>query len=344
MDREEIAEVLSLYPAGSIKKITPAIGGLTNDNFFVDTDQGQFFLRRRNPAITPDSIDFELSLIDHLFADGFPTAPIIRTAEGAFRVELNGRYWELYRRLPGEHFKVENLEQVRSAARLLARFHRAAADYPFKPSNIADRNIDLSKAQKVIDQFEDEARRRIWLIGPVVAPKLADFFRSQADVVVDCIKPITDLPKTLIHGDFQPSNILFKGNEAAALLDFGEASLFYRAYDVAKALLRFSTLKPDYHSQMDMEPSMDLVRAMAFLEAYQSELPLSETELLAMPALLRGTYLYDVGFFMGTEKNPARKIIHLIRAWRFIHWLKTSREVIREMLFPGRGVLPTCSY
>jgi len=344
MDREEIATVLSLYPVGSIKKISPAIGGLTNDNFFVDTDHGQFFLRRRNPAIPPDSIDFELSLIDHLFAEGFPTAPIIRTSGGTFRIELNGRYWEMYRRLPGEHFKVENLDQVQSAARLLARFHKAAADYPVRPSHIVDRNIDLSKARKVIDLFEYEAKRRLWLVGPVVAPMLADFFRSQADVVVDCIKPITDLPKTLIHGDFQPSNILFKGNEAAALLDFGEASLFYRAYDVAKALLRFSTLKPDYQSQMDMDHCMDLIRARAFLEAYQSELPLSETELRALPALLRGTYLYDVGFFMGSEKNPARKVIHLIHAWRFIYWLKTSRDEIRKMLFPGRDVLPTCSY
>lgn len=344
MDREEIDTVLSLYPVGSIKKISPAIGGLTNENFFVDTDLGQFFLRRRNPAIPPDSIDFELCLIDYLFANGFPTAPIIRTSDGAFRVELNGRYWEMYRRLPGERFNVERLDQVRSAARLLARFHKAAADYPFRPSRIVDRNIDLSKAQKVIDQFEDEAKRSLWLIGMVVAPMLAEFFRSQADVVVDCIKPIADQPKTLIHGDFQPSNILFKGNEAVTLLDFGETALFYRAYDVAKALLRFSTLKPDYHSQMDMEPFMDLVRAMAFLEAYQSELPLSETELLAMPALLRGTYLYDVGFFLSSEKNPARKVIHLIQAWRFLHWLKISRGEIREMLFPGRDVQLTCSY
>lgn len=343
MDREEIDTVLSLYPIGSIVKITPAVGGLTNDNFFVDTDQGQFFLRRRNLAYPPDSIDFELSLIDHLVADGFPTAPVIRTADGAFRVELNGRYWEMYRRLAGEHFKVENLEQVRSAARLLARFHKAAADYPVRPSHIKDRDVDLSKAQRVIDQFETEGGRRLGPIGPLVMPRIADFFRSQAEVVITCVQPLTDLPKTLIHGDFQPSNVLFQGSEAVALLDFGDTSLFYRAYDVAKAILRFSTLKPNYRSQMDMAPRMDLARARAFLEAYQSELPLSETELKAMPALLRGTYLYDVGFFMGTEKNPLGKFIQLIRVWRFLRWLELYRDRILEMLFPGREVPPVCA-
>jgi homoserine kinase type II len=344
MDREEIEEVISHYSIGHVRKITPAIGGLTNDNTFVDTDQGQFFLRRRNPSFTPDSIDFELGLIDRLFRDGFPTAPVVRTSKGALRVELGGRNWELYHRLPGEHFDVENIEQVRSAARLLARFHRAAADYPVRPGHILDRNVDLSRVHKVIDQFEEEAERRVWLIGPFVSPMIADFFRRQADIVVDCIKPITGLPKTMIHGDFQPSNILFKGNEAIALLDFGETSLFYRAYDVAKAILRFSTLKPGYSSQMDMAPRMDLIRANAFLDAYQSELPLSESELQAMPALLRGTYLYDVGFFMGSEKNPAKKVVHLISAWRFIYWLKAHRDEIRKMLFPGRDVVPACSY
>jgi homoserine kinase type II len=343
MDDREIADVLSHYPVGSVKKVMPAVGGLTNDNFFVEAEEGQFFLRRRNASYPPESIDFELELINHLVSDGFPTAPLIRTREGSFRVKLDGRYWELYRRLPGEHFRVDSLVQVRNAARLLARFHQAAADYQVRPRHILDRDVDLSKVERVINQFEAEARRRAGPLGPVLAPMLSGFFRRHGAAVVDCIQPLAGLPRVLIHGDFQPSNILFQGDQATALLDFGEAALFYRAFDVAKAVLRFATLKPGYRSQMDIETHLDLERVKAFIEAYQSELPLSEIELRTMPALLRGVYLYDMGFFMGTEKSLAGKVKQLIRSWLFLRWLRGSRGRIMRILFPGRDVQPTCS-
>ena len=75
----------------------------------------------------------------------------------------------------------------------------------------------------------------------MLAPSLAGFFRSQADLVLKGMEPLSGQPLVLIHGDFQPSNILFQGNSAIALLDFGDAGFSYRAYDVARAILRFAT-------------------------------------------------------------------------------------------------------
>lgn len=325
-----ISFVLSHYQLGRLKTIEPALGGMTSDNWFVESAQGKYFLRRRNPCFTPESIDFEMGLIEHLLALGFPTAPLIRTRDGRLRVDVEGRHWELYEYLSGERFSATNLAQIRSSARLLARFHRSAAGYKVRP--VPERIVDLSRIEHFIDIFEEELKARTKALGTVLAPSLAGFFRGQADLVLKGIEPLSRQPLVLIHGDFQPSNILFQEDRATALLDFGDVSFSYRAYDVARAILRFSTLKADWGRQQDIVPLLDLERVRAFMGSYQSELPLTRKEISVIPDLLRGIYLYDTGFFLGKETNPLRQISWLYSAWQFTKLIDGSSENLREIL------------
>ncbi|MDM7912239.1 MAG: homoserine kinase [Methanotrichaceae archaeon] len=329
----EISLVLSHYSLGRLKSIAPAKGGMTSDNWFVETVQGRYFLRRRNPVFTRESIEFEIGLIEHLVAQGFPTAPLIRTIDGDLSVTADGSYWELYEYLSGDRFNATNLAQVRSAAGLLADFHQAAAGYKAPP--VPDRTIDLNRIERFVDMFEEELRARTKALGIVLAPPLSGFFKSQADLVLKGMEPLLDQPLVLIHGDFQPSNILFQGNTAAALLDFGDAGFSYRAYDLARAILRFATLRTDYSSQSDIDPLLDLERVRAFIDSYQAKLPLSRSEISVIPDLLRGVYLYDAGFFLGKETNPLRQIFWLLNAWQFSRLIDRSAEDLRELLLKG---------
>ncbi len=332
----EITTVLSHYQLGRLKSIVPAIGGMTSDNWFVETLQGKYFLRRRNPIFTRESIDFEIGLIEHLVAQGFPTAPVIRTRDGSLSVIAKGSYWELYEYLPGERFSVTNPAQIHSAAGLLADFHQTAIGY--KASPVPDRTIDLNRIERFIDIFEEELKTRTKALGIVLAPPLAGFFKSQADLVLKGMEPISGQPLVLIHGDFQPSNILFQGDRAIALLDFGDAGFSYRAYDVARAILRFATLRADYISQSDIAPLLDLDRVEAFMYAYQAKLPLSQREISVIPDLLRGIYLYDAGFFLGKETNPLRQIFWLLNAWQFSKLIDRSAEDLRKLLLKGKPI------
>ncbi len=333
-DEKEIPIALSHYRLGGLKAIVPALGGMTSDNWFVETAKGRYFLRRRNPAFSGESIDFEIGLIEHLVALGFPTAPLIRTRDGGLSVRAKGSYWELYEYLLGERFSVTNLAQIRSAAGLLAAFHQAAAGYKARP--VPDRIIDLNRIERFIDMFEEELKTRTKALGIVLAPSLAGFFRSQANLVLKGMEPLLGQPLVLIHGDFQPSNILFQSNRAIALLDFGDAGFSYRAYDVARAILRFATLRADYRSQSDIGPLLDLERVSAFMGAYQAKLPLSQKEISVIPDLLRGIYLYDAGFFLGKETSPLRQIFWLINAWQFSKLIDRSAEDLRELLLRGK--------
>lgn len=331
---EEISQVLSSYSVGSLKKATLAAGGVMNENWFIDTDEGRYFLKRRSPFFTFDSTDFELQLIEHISELGFPTPRLIRTSEGGLYVLIEGRTWELYEYISGEPFRADNLAQTRSAARLLARFHTAAAQYHAKSGAAPYRKIDLSTVSGMIDQFKEQIKETLTTstLGTLVKPGILSLIDAQAEMVLKGIQPLSGSLLTIIHGDFQPSNVIFRGDEAVALIDFGNAALSYRSYDVARAILSFSTLRPDYRSQSDLDPWLDMSRAKAFFSAYQADMPISDAEIQAMPSLIRGAFIFGISFYLKIEKDLIKKAALLINAISFIRWLDASEADLEEIL------------
>lgn len=331
---EEISQVLSFYPVGALKKVSLAAGGLMNENWFVETDSGKYFLRRRSPFFSSDSTRFELQLIDHLSSLGFPTPKLIRTSEGGLYVQKENRTWELYEYISGEPFKPDNLAQTKSAARLLARFHKVAAGYHVEADAASYRKIDMGTVAGMIDQFKEQVKDglKASTIGALIEPGITGLLDAQADVVLSGIQSLSGSLLTIIHGDFQPSNVLFRGDDAVALIDFGNAALSYRSYDVARAILSFSTLRQDYKSQSDLAPWLDMNRVKAFFRAYQADMPISDAEIQAMPALIRGTFLFGISFYLKAEEDMTKKAALLINAVSFIRWLDASEAGLRSTL------------
>lgn len=344
---EEIIHVLSYYPIGAFKKAVPATGGVMNENWFVDTDTGRYFLRRRSPFFSSDSTDFELQLIEYILKLGFPTPKLIHTSEGGIYFHKDGRTWELYEYLSGEPFQAENLAQTKNAARLLARFHMVAAGYQAKEgavsSAVSNRKIDMGTVSGMIEEFKEQAKEELKTstLGTLVEPGITALIDAQAELVLKGILTLSGSLLTIIHGDYQPSNVIFRGDEAIALIDFGNACLSYRTYDVARAILSFSTLRPDYRSQSDLDPWLDMNRVKAFFRAYQAEMPISDAEIQAMPALIRGTFLFGVSFYMKVEEDLTKKATLLINAISFIKWLDTSENDLRSILLEEARSLRT---
>lgn len=338
---EEISHILSSYPVGSLKEVVPTSDGAMNDNWIVETDKGKHFLKRRNTFFTPDSIDFELKLIEYILSQGFPAPKLIHTIDGALNVSAEGRNWEVYEYISGDPFQVDNFDQIKSAARLLARFHKATLGYKTGLEAVPNRKIYLNDVAGMIDQLKDQVNVELKTstLGSLLQPGIMGFIEAQAKIVLNGIQPLSDSLITIIHGDFQPSNVIFRGNDAAALVDFGNTALSYRSYDVAKAILSFSALKPDYDSQNDLDPWLNWDRVKAFFGAYLAEMPLSERDIEAMPALIRGAFLFSVGFYMNEESDLVKKSGLLINALRFISWLDGSEAELEDFLLRERQAL-----
>ncbi len=331
---ELLSKILASYTVGTLKKAEPATGGLMNENWFVDTDTGKYFLRRRSEIFPSSSIEFELNLVEHLSSQGFPTPKLIRTSEGALSAHVGGRTWELYEYITGEPFSADNPNQIRSAARLLSRFHKLAAGYQQRADGILFRKVDLGTIVGIIDQIKKEAANELKTstLGTVLEPGVIALIESQEEILINGILPLSGSLLTIVHGDYQPSNVIFRGDEAVAVIDLGNAALSYRSYDVARGILSFSTLNPDYKDQRDIDPWIDLDRARAFFAAYQAEMPIGETEIKAMPALMRGAFLFAIGFYIKIEDDLIKKAAYLVNALRFMRWFDKAEDDLRNLL------------
>lgn len=326
VDQKAIAAVLSYYSVGLLKKATRAPHGRVNDNWFVDTDKGRYFLRRRSTSFTRISIDFELELIERLLEAGFPTARIIRTTDDALQLEIDGRNWELYDYVIGRPFQAGSLARTRSAARLLARFHHVVVDY-HSTVNAPDRRLEISEVVGMPDQYRSRLKASTGPLGVLMAVPLLRFFRRQATLIWNGTQPLATFPPRLVHGDFHPYNVLFRGDEAVALLDFGGAMFFYRAYDVARAILDFASLNPNCS---DTYVAPDWARIRAFACAYQAALPLSNTEIQAMETMVRLGYLIGFSYSLG-EFIRRQQIAPLLHAWSLYRWLERHAALISKI-------------
>jgi len=152
---EEVSNILSSYPVGSLKEVVHIREGVMNDNWLVETDKGKYFLKRRNTVFNPDSIDFVLKLVEHILSKGFRTPRLIHTTEGALNISAEGRYWELYEYISGDSFQVYNFVQIESAARLLARFHIISSGFQARAEAVPNRKIDLDGFAVMISQLKN---------------------------------------------------------------------------------------------------------------------------------------------------------------------------------------------
>jgi homoserine kinase type II len=338
---EELSNILSSYPVGSLKEVEHIREGAMNDNWLVETDKGKYFLKRRNPVFNPDSIDFVLKLVEHILSKGFRTPRLIHTTGGALNVSAAGRYWELYEYISGDPFQVDNFVQIESAARLLARFHIISSGFQARAEGVPHRKIDLDGFAVMIGQLKNlvnvELKKNA--LASLLHPGIMNFIEAQAEIVINGIQPLSGNRLIVNHGDYQPSNIIFRGNEVAALVDFDNAVFSYRSLDMAKAILSFSSLKQDYENQNDVDPRLDWNRVKAFFDAYQMEMPLTEKEIVAIPPLIRGASLFGVAFYLSKNSSLASRVGLLIYALRFIRWFDESEAELREILLQESQVL-----
>lgn len=147
-----------------------------------------------------------------LAAAGLPTPRHLPTAEGApGLIAADGRVWRLTPWLAGRtRHRLDVPAQARSAAALLARFHRILAAAP-------------ATARWPVSRFHDTEQR----MADLVASREAsgdDDMRALADAILTCwrkeVAPLrTSLPARPGHGDPKISNFLFTGDEAVAVLD-----------------------------------------------------------------------------------------------------------------------------
>lgn len=274
-----------------------------SNNFKVtlrDGDVARTVLVRRFKSLkNSEQIAFYLNIIDGLRTQGVPVSEVLRADDGACFVSHGGDHYAVFAFVDGDHF-APNDESMAAVATGVAAMHRA-----FRSLG-ADAGEELSRYQasggsdyfnkiKTYSEGDVDAIAAVLASGAVpegvdipAVQEALPLLRAAMRYVEGFTERIARLPKHVIHSDLHPHNVLMRGNELRAIIDFDSMRASEQARDVAFFLYRFGRqffvrgAVPEERIKSEAARVRDLA-----LQAYTAVQPLSSEELALMPVLLK---------------------------------------------------------
>jgi homoserine kinase type II len=281
---EALAAFLTRFDVGKLVSAKGIAEGVENSNYLVDTSTNRFILTLYEKRVAAGDLPYFMALLDHLAAKGLPVPPAIKDREGREIHELEGRPACLIQFLRGVSVTTPTPAQAQAAGAALGDMHRALADFTLDRPNTM--GVDSWQAQL------DRCGRDL----DTIAPGLFDRVAAALDGIL--ARWPRDLPRSAIHADLFPDNVLMLGDRVTGLIDFYFACTDLRAYDLAIT-----------HGAWSFDPTgthYDAAIGDALIAGYG---PLSPEERAALPVLAKGAALRFL----------------LSRAW---DWLNTPADAL----------------
>lgn len=293
------SEAGELDPAGLVQRWFPGLavtdvrrleGGWMNDVFGLETEVGSLVLRALQPETTAAMTEWSHALLDRV-APELPTvlAPL-RTPEGESTAEVDGRLATVERFVNGRRGNRSGSD-VEPAARALGALHQMLLDVD-----------DLEGRPGYPRWAEMDWRENRWwswsaadreMIGARVDLEVLDRAIEEVPLALGAVDGGV-LPTMAIHADYHEENLLVGGDgEVAAIIDWDECRLDWRAWDIANGL--WSLCRNEANTNLVGE------QARAFLEGYESTsgLGVLPAERAVFGLCVRATRLYEALWGVG---------------------------------------------
>ena len=267
------AELIARLSIGTLTSLQPCAGGIENTNYFADTTRGRYVLTLFE-RLTHAQLPFYLQLMKHLAERGIPVPGPHADASGSILHTVHGKPAAVVDRLPGRHHLAPDAAHCAMVGAMLARMHRAAADFPLQQPNL--RGLAWwAETVPVIVPFVTPAQRAL------LETELAfqqQFAASAAGAA---------LPRGAIHADLFRDNVLWDTDadgsvRIGGVIDFYFAGFDALLFDVAVTVNDWCSLPGG---------GLDEARVAALLAAYHAERAFTATERAAWPAMLRAAAL-----------------------------------------------------
>ena len=271
---EEIDAFLSRYDAGRLVSAKGIAEGVENSNYLLETT-GQdgsghrYILTLYEKRVDEADLPFFMDLLDHLGARGCLVPRFIADRDGQRLQTLSGRPACLIEFLTGISLTEPTPEQARATGAALGELHRAGEGFPLERRN----TLDLAGWHDLAARCGEDVDQ--------IAPGLAARVRDEL-AFLDAHWP-ADLPRSVIHADLFPDNVLMLGDRVTGLIDFYFSCTDIRAYDLAitHSAWVFSHDGGNFFAD----------RAAALGAGYDLAHGLTDAERAAFPILCRGASL-----------------------------------------------------
>ncbi|MBD0708379.1 aminoglycoside phosphotransferase [Streptomyces sp. CBMA291] len=273
--------------AGEPLSCVPVTEGLLNRGFRLSTTRGTYFLKQHLDAPTADraTIARQHRATQRLGALGLPVAPPLADSSGRTVTVVDGHCYALHPWVDGRHRNGAQLSPCgsRRLGTLLGQVHTALAlvmsapgQEDEEPGAVADE--DARASADLPDTFR--------AIGELLRLARAHHPRDSFDALAEHRlrerrrllaqhahrRPPPATAAGWVHGDFHPLNLLYRGAEPAAIIDWDRLGLHPRAEEAVRAAAIFF-VRPEG------ELALDKVREYA--RAYREAAGAGRAELAA---------------------------------------------------------------
>lgn len=262
----------------------PLTEGLLNRGYRLSTTRGRFFLKHHLDG-DQAAIARQHHVTLRLGALGLPVAPPVADAEGSTVTVLGGRCYALHPWVDGRHRDGEELTaaQSRRLGTLLGHVHTCLEQVMEGPEGACegsgpapDAAADPEDTYALIEELLTLVRRKG---GRPRDPfdELAEHRLVERRALLEAHAhrrptPCATPARGWVHGDFHPLNLLYRGAEPAAIVDWDRLGVQPRAEEAVRAAVIFF-LRPG--------GTLDLAKVRPYARAYRGATGASEAELAA---------------------------------------------------------------
>jgi homoserine kinase type II len=274
----DLAELLSPYDLGTYIRAEPIQQGTVQTNFVVETTQGKFVLRYYENR-SRESVLFERDLLLYLLARHYPCPAPIANLQGeyvgvcrakpyAISEFIEGRHIEH----PAGHHRQQLVQKAAELQRLTTDFHSPYTVYRWNYDPDLCRRLASAAATRL---NTGSARRKLaWLVNQLAALDLP-----------------ASLPRGICHCDFHFSNVLFRGDEFVALIDFDDANWTFLPFDLVGLI--------EYWAWPHPADLLDMAQARRTVQAYMAHRTLSPIEQQHLYDVYKLSILFDCVWYFG---------------------------------------------
>ena len=260
IDMPQLAAFLKDYAIGAATGFTGIEAGITNSNFFVDTETGRYVLTIVEHESFAD-VEWFMQLLAYLHKNDIPCAQPLPANNGQYTTSLADKPATVVQCLQGSDKTVVNSHDCYAIGKVLAGFHKSCQNYSLTRQDSRGASWRTATAEKV--------RAKLSATDSKLLDKHMD---------ANYAKKLDSLPTSVIHADLFKDNVLFHDDEISGIIDFYYACSGCMLYDLA---ITFNDWCRDDTTRID--PHL----ASALLRGYESTRPLESRERNCWPDAIR---------------------------------------------------------
>lgn len=334
----ELAVVLSHYDVGVIEsaKEFPR-GSRRAPKLLLRTQRGRYLLKRR--AIGKDDpfkVAFAHALVAHLRSQRFPVPALIGTRDDQNSLlQLGGNVYELFEYVDGDRYDC-SLEQTTSSGYTLGRYHAAVEGFQTEWTPPVGSYHDAEAVRQGLNAIPTTTQEHDSVVGHEAEMlHITQQLYEQYDAAVERVNQLgfSAWPISIIHGDWHPGNMLFRGTDVCAVLDLDAARHQPTIVDLAYGMLQFSILRGTMGPE-EWPDFGDESRTRRFLAGYLSCRDVPGEPRQAIPDLMIEALVAEcvlpIAMTGSFGRLPGFGVLQMVS--RKVHWLLKNSARLRGWL------------